>query len=295
MILLDVYKKHDKPTIICLGRFDGLHIGHQALIKDAKKIKNNCGIDCDVCVFSFFKSEPISRLNTIFTQKETILEIEKTKADAIIYAYETPEFFNTAANDFLTLLNDNFNPIAIVCGEDYTFGKGKSGTVETLKDFCKINNIKLNVTPMVLIDGLKVSSTTIKELIISGNVEKANQLLGKKYYISGIIMHGRGDGSKLGFATANIQTPNKLPLKNGVYLTKTLLDGKLYNSITNFGDAPTFYDNETKIETHILSSFDNLYGKEIIIYFDKFLRDTKKFDTISELKAQLNKDLSNYD
>ena len=125
------------------------------------------------------------------TQKETILEIENTKADAIIYAYETPEFFSTSANDFLTLLNDNFNPIAIVCGEDYTFGKGKSGTVETLKDFCKINNIKLNVTPMVLIDGLKVSSTTIKELIISGNVEKANQLLGKKYYISGIIMHAQ--------------------------------------------------------------------------------------------------------
>ena len=99
MILLDVYKKHNKPTIICLGRFDGLHIGHQALIEDAKKIKNNCGIDCDVCVFSFFKSEPISRLNTIFTQKETILEIENTKADAIIYAYETPEFFNTAANE----------------------------------------------------------------------------------------------------------------------------------------------------------------------------------------------------
>ena len=295
MILLDFYKQHNKPTVICLGRFDGLHLGHLSLIERAKQLKLNSSNAVDVCVFSFFKSEPISRLNTIFTQEEALFEIEKTNADAVIYAYQTQDFYNTTAIDFLTTLKNNFSPVAIICGDDYTFGKNKSGNVEFLQTFCNDNDINLVVTPMVTIDGNKVASTFIKECLAIGDIERANLYLGKKYYMSGIIMQGRGDGSKLGFATANINAPDKMPIKNGVYLTKALLDGKLYDSITNYGTAPTFGDEKVKIETHILGEFDNLYGKKITIYFDKFLRETKKFDTVDQLKAQIKKDLSIYD
>lgn len=186
----------------------------------------------------------------------------------------------------------NFSPVFIVCGEDYTFGKNREGNAEYLKNYCADKGVFCTVMPIIFKNGEKISSTLIKKFLNDGDIEKANMLLGGNYFLSGKVLHGRAVGRTIGFPTLNVEiSPRKAPLKRGVYATETIIDGNRYKSITNYGSAPTFDENGFLIETFVLDFRSDVYGKEVIIEFLKYLREDKKFANARLLQKQLDEDI----
>ena len=193
--------------------------------------------------------------------------------------------------EFMRLLL-SLNPVCLVCGFDYSFGKGAEGKPETLRDFFLPQSIGVEIVDEIK-DGFgKIGTTRIKGLLSEGKAEQAAVLLGESYRMEGVVMHGYGVGnSRLGFPTANLSVPKeKHPLKSGVYAGRAKVDDKVFRAIINMGCRPTFDDDEIKAEAFLLDFDGNLYGKKITLFFDSFLRETKKFDNADCLKAQLEAD-----
>ncbi len=293
MKLLNFYEKTDEKNIICLGRFDGLHLGHKTLIYKGVELRNQLNNDTKLAVFMFHGSEPISPFKRIFTFRESVKKFKEEPVDTIIVAPETEKFFLLSKDTFLEYLKTNFNPVAIICGEDYTFGFNREGNKDYLKKYCKKNGIDFYCLPLVYKGGEKISSSRIKELLKEGKVDVANDLLGDNYFIEGPVVRGRGVGKKIGFPTLNMEIPNeKAPLKIGVYATLAKYDGEIHEAITNYGSAPTFGDDKVLMETHVIGTKCDLYGLDVRIDFKKFIREDKKFNNVKELIEQLTKDMS---
>lgn len=292
MKILDYFEPQTEKNVICLGRFDGLHLGHKTLIYKGLEIKNQLNDDSKLAVFTFQRSAAIGRLNAIFTFRETIEALKGEPVDNVVVAPESKEFYKIDKLDFLDTIFKNFKPTAVVCGEDYTFGRNREGNKDFLKSYCEGKGVTFICLPLVKIKGEKVSSTKIKEFLSSGEVEEASKLLGENYFISGKVIKGRGVGKTIGFPTLNIKiSEEKAPLKQGVYVT--LVDYGKYQltALTNYGNAPTFSSDEVLLETHILDGEYDLYGKEVKIEFIRYLREIKKFDTPEELIKQIEKDV----
>jgi len=290
---LDFFEKYDQPVVIALGFFDSLHKGHISLISRALSVAGE--INATPCVFTY-KNDLASLLNrdegVVYTYRERLKNLEKLKINTVISTVFTKEFSLFSYQDFLCMLFNNFNVLALVCGEDFKFGKGGLGDVETLDDFCKSQGAKLFVESEIRHDGKKISTRDIKTLLKRGEIEKANQLLGFRYQVSGEVVRDRQVGRRLGFPTANVCVdPEKLKIKCGVYKTHVEIDGITYSAITNYGARPTYNLNEILSETHILGFNGNLYEKQITVNFDKYLRDCVKFESENELKLQLKKDM----
>ncbi len=294
MKLLDYFKPSEDKNIVCLGRFDGLHLGHKTLIYKGAELRNNLNDGTKLAVFLFQRSEDIRRLNAIFTFRETIDKLKNEPVDNVIVAPETKSFYQIDRKDFLDTIKNNFNPKAIVCGEDYTFGNKRAGDRNYLKAYCEENGIDLYVMPIFNMRGAKVSSSRIRKLLSEGKVRLAAELLGEDYFIDGVVIKGRGDGKKLGFPTINIKVPpEKVMLKKGVYATLTCYDDMVRSSISNFGEAPTFDFDEILLETHITDGECDIYGKEVRIMFEHFIREDIKFDSKKALRDQIQKDIEN--
>ncbi len=292
MKLLDYYKPQTYKNVICLGRFDGLHLGHKTLIYKGLEIKHGYGYDTKLAVFMFQGSRSIGRLGRIYTFRESVERLKSEPVDNIIVAPETTEFFNIDKFEFLQTIKNNFNPVAIICGEDYRFGHNREGDKNYLKEFCQNNGIELCVIPLVKLRGEKVSSSKIKQLITEGKVIEANEFLGENYFIHGQVIRGRGVGRKLGFPTLNMMIDSeKVPLKEGVYATFTCFNGEIHPSVTNFGPAPTFSDDVKLVETHVLNCRCDLYGLDVKIDFKRYLRPNIKFNSVDELIEQIKKDI----
>lgn len=292
MKILDYFKPQTEKNVICLGRFDGLHLGHKTLIYKGLEIKNQLNDDSKLAVFIFQRNAAIGRLNAIFTFRETIETLKGEPVDSVIVAPESREFYKIDKLDFVDTIFKNFNPTAIVCGDDYTFGYNREGNKDFLKTYCEERGVTFICLPLVKIKGEKVSSTKIREFLSCGEVEEASKLLGENYFISGKVEKGRGVGKTLGFPTLNIEIPEeKAPLKKGVYVT--LVDYGKYQltSLTNYGNAPTFSSDKVLLETHILDGEYDLYDKEVKIEFIRYLREIKKFNDAQELKEQIEKDV----
>ena len=212
-------------------------------------------------------------------------------AKRVIVAEWEEKLFNLSPKEFLTKLVKLHNVKGIVCGQDFTFGKGAQGNVKTLKEFCKDNNIKLKVVKLKRHFTKQISTTLIKEKLLNGKIKTANYLLGDNYFISSVVEHGRGEGTLKTFPTANLKlSPDKFKIKSGVYATKVVVDGKKYNGLTNYGSCPTFNCDNFLVETYILDFSGIIYNKEIKIEFLDYLREIKKFNSPQELKEQIKKD-----
>lgn len=292
MKILDYFKPQAEKNILCLGRFDGLHLGHKTLIYKGLEIKNQLNDGSKLAIFLFQRSEAIGRLNAIFTFRETIEKLKAEPIDNIVVAPETKSFYSIDKKSFLDTLKNNFKPTAIICGEDYTFGCNREGDSDYLKSYCEKEGIQFICLPIVKFKGEKISSTKIKELLLEGSVDKVYDLLGDYYFISGKVERGRGVGRTIGFPTLNIRIPDeKAPLKEGVYVTLTCFDNLQLTSITNYGRAPTFYYDRIVLENHIVDGNYDLYDKDVQIQFVKYLRGTIKFNTAKELAEQIKKDV----
>ena len=203
------------------------------------------------------------------------------------------ELMTTPWDVFLTDLISTNRLKWIVIGYDFRLGYKGLGTPERIKQFCEINGLGFDLIPAVVKNGTVVSSSMIRNCIASGKLETANELLDREFSISGPVIHGRHLGSKIGFPTININMPDSIIVPSfGVYASKTLVKGMLYESITNIGKRPTFFsDSEIVLETHIFHDFEDLYDENAEIFFYKKVRSETKFSSASELSFQISEDI----
>ena len=262
-----------------LGGFDGLHLGHRQLLARAKTSGLSVG------VMTIVGGKEDKNLFT-FAEREDVF-----RRAGVDFVLELPfaEIKDVEPQNFLALLEENFSPKLYVCGEDFRFGAGAKGNAETLKT---AGTICVDVLPLVEMDGEKISARTVKRYLSLGEVEKANLLLGERFFLLGAVQSGRQVGRTMQFPTANIAYPNeKFSIRQGVYETRVAIDGVVYKGITNYGARPTFEDEEVWTETYLDGFQGDLYGKTLKVEFVRYLRDIQKFENEKSLQKQLQEDI----
>lgn len=282
-------------TSVALGTFDGLHKGHTEVIKKAINIGNESGFDNVVMLFdahplSVIKGETPPKIVSDEKREELIRSLG---AKPVIFEFKRIADFSEQ-DFFYDILIKELNTGAICCGENFRFGKNASGDVGYLKKECEKNGIVLSVLPLVSVNGKTVSSTKIRKCIQNGEIEKANEMLGRCFSFSSTVLDGKHLGRKLGIPTINQLIDETLVKpKNGVYASFATVNGKKYKSITNIGLRPTVENTpNVNSETHILDFTGNLYGTNPEIELVSFSRDEKKFESVDELREQIERDIN---
>ena len=292
----DYYKnieeiKHNK-NIVILGNFDGVHKGHQVILQKAVERAKDKGLKTIVYTFSEY---PKNQQTKITTCSEKAYFLDKNKIDYLCLE-QFEKVRNYSPEEFVekVIVND-LNAAEVYCGFNFTFGKGKSGNVETLKKLLEERNLKLNVQKAVLDnDGEIISSTRIRNYIKEGNFEKVRELLGHNFIILGEVVYGKQLGRVIGFPTANLKFENKIYPEFGVYGVKIHIQGdeKIYNGVMNIGRNPTVNVGILSVETNIFDFNEDIYGKIILIEVLENIRYEKKFSSVEKLKEQIGKDAS---
>ena len=286
----------EKESILTIGTFDGVHIGHnkilKRLIQDSKK--NNLSS----LVMTFFphprmilnKSHEIKMIDTI---DEKINLLEKTGLDNLIIHPFDNNFSKIRAKEFVEeILVKKLKIKEIIIGYDHKFGKDREASVEDLKKFGKDYMFTVKEIPAQEIDSIAISSTKIRNAILNGEIEKCNKFLGRNFILTGKVVYGDGLGKKIDFPTANIEIKEtyKIIPKNGVYLVKPKINSNTYFGMMNIGIRPTVGGTNKSLEIHFFNFKDNIYGKNVSIEIIKKIRDEEKFSSIDQLKIQLKKD-----
>ncbi len=288
MDIVEYGLKLNYDCVLCLGYFDGIHLGHTALINKAKEIAKSKNAKLAVLLFTGGKNTK----GDLFTFEERLIKLKTLNVDTVIYKELNEDFKNTTAKEFLKDLTEFYSLKTVVTGEDFTFGKNASGNVNTLKEFMLDYGVEVLTFDLILSGNEKVSTRDIKALLSKGEVVKANQLLGSNYFVRERVIKGKQKGRDLGFPTANmLVSAEKMKIKEGVYLTLSIIDGKVYPAITNVGTQPTFNGVNHVIESYFKGFNGDLYDKILSVYFVDYIRDIKRFESQEELKIQLEKDL----
>ncbi|MBR1984054.1 MAG: riboflavin biosynthesis protein RibF [Clostridia bacterium] len=283
-----------KKTIIALGYFDSVHIGHQEVIKSAKALADFHNATLTVVSFRGNLKSHTSNSNdkVVYTDFEREILYKNLGVDDVKFLKITPKLLSMKKLAFLNMINKRYNVIGYVCGEDYRFGKDRCGDVDYIKQYAKKHSQIVRFLKVVETDGEKISTSMIKRLLEQGNIEKANQLLGKNYSVTEKVIKDRGVGKTIGFPTANVLIDGeKQKLKSGVYKGNVKTPFGEYKAVINYGPRPTFNLEEVILEAHLIGFDKNLYGKTITVEFEKFLRDVCKFNDLDSLKKQLRKDV----
>lgn len=293
---LDAELKNKYPaTVIALGTFDGLHLGHTDVINTARDYAERSGLKLAVFTFS---NHPLALIRPdlvpvrIISAEEKIKLLESFGVDYLINIPFTEDFAALSPDEFLERL-DCFNYRCLVVGENFTYGFLGSGKTETLERSGRKNGFDVIVRPLVKMNGNVVSSTGIRNLIQAGHIEYANRMLGRAYAITGKIVHGEQRGRKLGFPTANIELLHgemAVPAP-GVYAVTASIEGSIYEGMGNIGNNPTFNDVEhARLEVNLFNCSGDLYGKTMSVQFHKYIRAEKKFSGVEELCRQIEED-----
>ena len=283
-----------KQSVVTIGNFDGLHRGHQVLIKKATEYAKKKNVSS--IVFTF-KNHPVNyfkpnSVKNIITNSEKIEILKSMNVDYVINIPFDEYMTKISGHDFVKeILLDTLGAKKVIVGHDFTFARNKEGNIRLLKDLSEKYGFELEVVNPIKIDDIRISSTHIRNLISSGDVESVYKYLGRNYTLSGEVVHARKIGRTIGFPTANIRIDENMVIpKVGIYATKVYIDNKIYYGATNIGYNPTVNGTNLSIETNILEFDDDIYGKNITIEFLQRIRDEKKFNGIEELKNQLQKD-----
>ena len=288
MKVLNCTPKKNSPCAVALGTFDGLHIGHIELVKQAVDYAKEHKID--TCVFTFSANPSNSKYITSNDQRQKILS--SYGVDVVVMQEFSQDFKNLSPQEFFNdYIVSKLNAKMITVGFNYRFGHKGSGNIGLLSELCGNNNIELIVVPPVSFENDVVSSTRIRECVENGDLQGANAMLGRDFSIMGIVQSGDRLGRQFGFPTANVAVDtNHVMPPQGVYATITECNGKLYHSITNYGGKPTIRQGVNVIETYILDFDKDIYGKTIEVSFVKKLRDITTFTSTNDLINQLNND-----
>lgn len=266
--------KDDVEKEVCIGLFDGVHIGHQKLISEFLKSSSNGYL----ITFAEHKNKEL-----MIPAKKKIELLNKLGAKKIYVL--SPKNFKKNKDEFINFL-ENINTKKIVVGSDFKFGNNATGNVEDLR-----KKFNVNIVEFFLFDDNKISSSTIRASIKKGQMENVQKMLGYPYQITGEVVYGKQIGRTIDFPTANIIS-NQIVPKQGIYITRTTIYGKIYQSVTNIGSRPSIQDDDIiSIETHILDFNEDIYGVEISVDFIKRIRGEIKFENLEQLKQQIKKDI----
>ena len=286
-----------RPTVLTLGVFDGLHLGHQLIMKTIVERARATGAVPTVITFdphprALLHPESAPPLLQTFDQKIealSVLGIEQT----IVIRFDQ-NFAQIRAEDFLrTVIADRLHAKEVYLGCGFAFGHGREGNIELLRTVSQSLGFFADEVPELRLRGRRVSSSRIRELLQQGQVNLARRMLGRPYGVEGRVVRGAERGATLGFPTANLHPQNRVIPRNGVYVTATLIDGQWRRSVTNIGTRPTFGSaNESSIETFVMNWSGDLYGDVARVRFLHRLREEKKFGSIEELKFQIERDVA---
>lgn len=293
---LNEVKSFDK-SVVTIGKFDGIHKGHEVLIE--KTVNYSKQEQLTSVVFTF-KNSPISYFSNIIT-REIITEVEKMNklkllgVDVVIDIPFNKDMAEISAEDFVKqILVDKLGAKKLIIGHDFAFARKREGTPPILKILGKKYGFDVEVIEPVVINDIRVSSTHVKDLIYAGRVDEIKNYLGRNYAIEGTVIHAKQLGRTLGFPTANLRLQENLIIpKRGIYATKVHIGNEVYVGATNIGYNPTVNGEKMSVETNILQFDKDIYGKTIKLEFLERIRDEKKFKDLNELKLQLKMD-TNY-
>lgn len=284
-----------EPVIVTIGNFDGVHIGHQALIRtvvEESKERKCAGI---LVTFDPHPQEVIHPKETvpkICTPELRKRLLQETGLDAVHIIPFTPEFSQLTPEDFaLHFLIEPFNLTKLVIGYDFHFGKKRAGNADLLRDLSVVHNYELEQISAVQIEEKSVNSTLIRKLIRENQFDKIPTFLGRPFSILGFVEKGDQRGRQLGFPTANVRPSCAIPLEKGVYVTKVQVNRQTFYGVTNVGIRPTFNNVGTLVETFIFDFSDTIYGDSLEVWPLKQLRKEKKFPNIDALKNQIQQDI----
>ena len=284
-------QKRYKGLSIALGAFDGLHLGHMALINAVIAAPGQSA----VLTFEPLPAEYFgTRAQRLFTQREKEDALQRAGIDIMCTADFDDAFAAVDADIYVRLIAQTFSPSVVVAGYNYTYGHHAEGNAQLLEKSGEKLGFDVRVISPVIFDGSPVSSSRIRACLENGDADQAARLLGRPYAIDGIVGKGRGVGSsRLGFPTANLIAPvEKMIPRHGVYSVETDYQGKTYKGVCNIGTNPTVSQNgQRSIEIHILSLKEDLYGQRLSVRFIKRLRDEKKFGSLEQLKKQICQDI----
>ena len=275
------------PCVVTIGNFDGVHLGHQALLTEVKKRAHDLKLESAVITFEpnpkdyFSQNKPQTRISSLREKIELFNEI---KIDRVHIIKFNQEFSKVTANEFISVLIKQLKVKEIVVGEDFCFGRGREGGIKKLS----ASSMKLNIKNKILMDGKRISSTLIRNLLANDKLDQANKYIGRPYSISGKVVHGEKRGRKIGFPTANIHMRHNRPPLKGVFAVKF----QNHFGVANLGIRPSIKgEKKLQLEVHLLNFSSDLYGQHVSVIFLKKLRDEKKFKSLDELKEQIKLDV----
>ena len=280
-----------KKYIYALGFFDGVHLGHQQLLKSCCCLAEEYGCHTAAITFdrhpkSLFTDTPTVLISTIPDRR---LLLQRYGISSVRVLPVIREIMNLPWQEFLQILLDD-GAAGFVCGDDFHFGRRGEGCAEKLTAFCQEKNLPCIVVPEQTVGSIRISSTYIRRQIETGDMATAVKFLGHPYTLTGTVVHGQKLGRKLGIPTANLHLPASLAIPRfGVYACCVLIDGERYPAVTNIGTRPTVAGEGITVEPWILDYSGNLYGREITIEFYKFLRPEQKFPSLEALQAEIHR------
>ncbi len=286
----------DNKRAIALGFFDGVHIGHAALLNKAKERAKEIGgipsvLSFDVHPDSLVFGREVPLINSAIAREDIIRR--QFGIENVVFIHFNQYVMHMPWREFAGQIVDELNVAWIVVGHDFTFGDRGEGNADRLREYCAENGIGIDVIPPVMKDGIVVSSTYIRKLIESGDMERANEFLGHPHMLADTVHSGYHLGTKMGTPTINMYFPEGVLIpRRGVYAARVFLeDGSSHISVTNVGVRPTVSDTgKVSVESYILDFSGNLYDRQARVEFYKFLRDERKFSDYEELAAQIQRD-----
>lgn len=288
--------KNQRPSVITIGTFDGVHIGHKAILR--RLVETAEKEDLDSVVLTFFPHPRMVlqqdvELKLINTIEERSKLLEETGLDVLVIHPFTHAFSRLTALEYVRdILVNSLKAKKIIIGYDHRFGRNRNANIENLREFGLTYGFEVEEISAKEIDDVAISSTKIRKALAAGDVETANTYLGYDFMISGEVVRGKAIGRTINYPTANLKLKEKYKLvpKNGVYIVESVLDGKKFFGITSIGTNPTVNGVDRTIETYFLGFDKDIYGKEITLRFLKFIREEETFDSLETLRQEIAKD-----
>ena len=280
-------------TIYALGFFDGVHLGHGALLKACREMADTYGCKAGAVTFGTYpgavvQGETPALLSTPEDRERLMKELYRM--DTVVTLPFDEQLRNMPWLQFLLMLSERHGAMGFVCGDDFRFGYRGQGNPELLAEYCAVENLPFRMVSEQTLEGRRVSSTYIRRQIESGDMETALRFLGHPYTIRGRVIPGQQLGRTLGIPTANLLLPRELVApKFGVYACRCVVDGVSYSAVTNVGTRPTVSGEGVTVEPWILDFAGDLYGREITLEFYRFLRPEQKFPDLNTLQAEIRK------